>query len=128
VILPWTELALTGDSLATRATQDPLLTPGALEHARDLYIGQANARDPRASPLHGDLADLPPVLIHVGEDEILLDDARRYADLVAKSGSAAELHVWQGMMPVFPANLGLLHAAREALDYRRRLPSRKLTR
>jgi acetyl esterase/lipase len=67
-------------------------------------------------------------LIHVGEDEILLDDARRYADLVAKSGSAAELHVWQGTMPVFPANLGLLHAAREALDYRRRLPSRKLTR
>ena len=56
------------------------------------------------------------ILLHVGEDEILLDDARRYADLLAKSGSAAELHVWQGMVHVFPANLAVLHAAREALD------------
>jgi acetyl esterase/lipase len=46
--------------------------------------------------------DLPPVLLHVGEDEILRDDARRYADLVVKSGSPAELHVWQGMVHVFP--------------------------
>jgi acetyl esterase/lipase len=55
-------------------------------------------------------------MLHVGEDEILLDDARRYADLVAKSGSDAELHVWQGMVQVFPANLALLRAAVEALD------------
>jgi len=55
-------------------------------------------------------------VLAVGEDEILFDDARRYADLVAKSGSAAELHVWQGMVHVFPANVALLQAAREALD------------
>jgi acetyl esterase/lipase len=75
VISPWTDLALTGDSLTTRARQDPLQTPGALQHARDLCIVHANASDPRASPLHGDLADLPPVLLHVGEDEITPDPA-----------------------------------------------------
>jgi acetyl esterase/lipase len=71
---------------------------------------------PFPAPLYGDLASLPPALLHVGEDEILLDDAHRYADQLSKSGSAAELHVWQGMVHVFPANLAVLHAAREALD------------
>jgi acetyl esterase/lipase len=98
------------------AKHDPLLTREALESARHFYLGQMDAKDPRVSPLYGDLASLPPVLLHVGEDEILLDDARRYADLSAKSGSTAELHVWPGMVHVFPANLAVLHAAREALD------------
>jgi acetyl esterase/lipase len=102
VLSPWIDLALTGDSIETRAKHDPLLSRHAL--------------DPRASPLYGDVAGLPPVLLHVGEDEILLDDARRYTDLMAKSGAAAKLHVWQGMVHVFPANLALLRAAREALD------------
>jgi len=116
VMSPWTDLALTGESIESRAKHDPLLSRGALEIARQLYLGKEDAKDPRASPLYGDLAGLPPIQLHVGEDEILLDDARRYADLVAKSGSTAELHVWQGMAHVFPANLALLHAAREALD------------
>jgi acetyl esterase/lipase len=72
-------------------------------------------KDPRASPLYADLAGMPPIQFHVGEDEILLDDARRQADLLAKAGVAAELHVWQSMVHVFPASLALVHAAREAL-------------
>ena len=113
---PWTDLALTGDSIVARATHDPLLARESLEGARHFYVGPMDAKDPRVSPLYGELTSLPPVLLHVGEDEILLDDARRYADLLAKSASPAELHVWQGMVHVFPANLAVLHAAREALD------------
>jgi acetyl esterase/lipase len=113
---PWIDLALTGDSVETRAKHDPLLTRVALKGAGQMYLGQMNAKDPRASPLYGHLAGLPPVLLHVGEDEILLDDARRYAHLLAQSGVVAELHVWEGMVHVFPANLVLLRAAREALD------------
>jgi monoterpene epsilon-lactone hydrolase len=128
VMSPWTDLALTGDSLESRARHDPLLTRGALENASRLYLGQADAKDPRASPLYGEPVGLPPVLLHVGEDEILLDDARRYADLMAKSGSAAELHVWQGMTHVFPANLALLQAAREALDIAGEFLRRNLAR
>jgi epsilon-lactone hydrolase len=116
VMSPWIDLTLTSDSIEARAKHDPLLTRVALEAARQLYLGQVNATDPRISPMYGDLADLPTVLIHVGEDEILLDDARRYSDLLAKSGLGAELHVWEGMVHVFPANLVLLQAAREALD------------
>lgn len=113
---PWTDLALTGDSMTTRAGHDPLLTRDALDEARIAYLGARDPKAPAASPLYGDLAGLPPVMLHVGEDEILLADARRMADSIEAAGSTAELHVWQGMVHVFPANVALLKAAAEALD------------
>jgi acetyl esterase/lipase len=116
VMSPWTDLALTGDSMTTRAEHDPLLTRDTLEQARIAYLGATDPKNPEASPLYGDLTGLPPVMLHVGEDEILLADARRMADSIVTAGSAAELHVWQGMVHVFPANLALLKAAAEALD------------
>jgi len=116
VISPWTDLSLVGASMEEKSQLDPLLTRAALEGARRQYLGTIDARDPRASPLFGELKDFPPVMLHVGEDEILLDDARRYADLLTKAGGSVELHVWQGMVHVFPANLAVLHAADDALD------------
>lgn len=116
VMSPWTDLAVTGESSKKRAPHDPLLDRETLLRAAKLYLGRHEAEDPAASPLRGDLAGLPPVLLHVGEDEILLDDARRYADYLSQAGGSAELHVWQGMVHVFPANLAMLRAAREALD------------
>jgi acetyl esterase/lipase len=114
---PWTDLALTGESITTRAEHDPLLTAAALQAARERYlVGQHDPREPLASPLYGNLAGLPPTMLHVGEDEILLDDARRYAERLGAAGSAGELHIWKGMVHVFPANLALLRAAREATD------------
>jgi acetyl esterase/lipase len=113
---PWTDLALAGDSMRTRAGHDPLLTQAVLQQARTTYLGENDPGDPKASPLYGDLAGLPSVMLHVGEDEILLDDARRMADRIAAAGSPVDLHVWQGMVHVFPANLALLRAAAEALN------------
>ncbi|MGH6617850.1 alpha/beta hydrolase [Sphingomonas sp.] len=113
---PWTDLALTGDSVTTRAGHDPLLTHGALEQVRITYLGDTDPKDPQASPLYGDLTGLPPVMLHVGEDEILFADAQRMADRLETAGSVAELHIWQGMVHVFPANLALLRAAPEALE------------
>jgi acetyl esterase/lipase len=113
---PWTDLALTGQSLTTRASSDPVLTRSALDSARQSYLGQTDPKDQRASPLYGAVEGLPPVLLHVGEDEILLDDACRFAEHLKRAGTPYELHVWKGMVHVFPANLALLQAAREALD------------
>jgi len=56
------------------------------------------------------------VLLHVGEDEILLDDSLRYAERVNSAGGTASMNVWQGMVHVFPSNVELLQAAGEALD------------
>src|SRR5450432_2212014 len=128
VMSPWMDLALTGESIETRAKHDPLLTKDALERARQLYLGEVRAEEPRASPMYSDLSGLPPVLLHVGEDEILLDDARRCAHLLVERGAIAELHVWEGMVHVFPANLSLLKAAREALDIAGEFLRRQRTR
>ncbi len=95
------------DSLQTRAEADPLLTRAALASAALAYLGPHDPGDPLASPLFGDLADLPPVPLQVGEDEVPVDDSRRYEMLASTAGTRSQLHVWAGMPHGF-----LDHAAR----------------
>jgi monoterpene epsilon-lactone hydrolase len=116
VMSPWTDLALSGTSMETRAEADPLLNKESLASTARLYLGGHEPRDPLASPLYGDLAGLPPVRMHVGEDEILLDDSLRYGERIESQGGTVQIHTWQGMTLVFPSNVALLHAAKEALD------------
>ncbi len=115
VISPWTDLALTGESLTTHADNDPLLTRDMLDEAARLYLGAHDRHDPRASPLYGDFTGFPPILFHVGEDEVLLDDSRRVAERIEAAGGSVQLNVWQGITHVFASNL-MLQAAKEALD------------
>lgn len=115
VMSPWTDLALTGNSIETRAKADPMLTWDALEKAAEFYLGGHDRHDPRASPLYGDFTAVPPVLFHVGEDEILLDDSHRATERMDAAGGLAQLHIWEGMTHVFPSNFAL-QAAKEALD------------
>jgi monoterpene epsilon-lactone hydrolase len=116
VMSPWTDLALQGASITSRADTDPLLTEDALRAAAEQYLQGANARDPLASPLYGDLAGLSPVQINVGDAEVLLDDSRRYAERAAGAGTDVTLHVWEGMPHVFESNVGKLDASGSALD------------
>jgi len=116
VMSPWTDLTLSGASMETRAEADPLLTKDSLASTARLYLGGHDPRDPRASPLYGDLAGLPPVRIHVGEDEILLDDSLRCGERIESEGGIIQVHSWEGMTHVFPSSIALLHAAKEALD------------
>jgi monoterpene epsilon-lactone hydrolase len=111
----WADLALTGESMETRAESDPMLTRGALNQAAQLYLGDKDRHDAKASPLYGKLTGLPPVMLHVGEDEILLDDSRRCANRIEAAGGDAQLHIWEGMTHVFPSNVSL-QAAKDALD------------
>lgn len=114
---PWTDLALTGDTYQTRAEADLSFTKEMpLGVSARLYLAGHDARDPQASPLYGTLADLPPVQIQVGDDELLLDDSVRYAGGLQAAGGQAELHVWLGLGHVFPAAVGTLEAAGQALD------------
>jgi len=113
---PWTDLSLSGTSVETRAEADPFLTKAILAAKAHDYLGQQDARDPLASPLFGDRTDLPPVMLHVGEDEILLDDSRRYAERFAAKDEESQLHIWAGMPHVFASSIGTLAAAEMALD------------
>jgi epsilon-lactone hydrolase len=109
---PWTDLGLESPSMVTRDAADPLLDAASLGATAALYLGDRDRHDPRASPVHSDRSGLPPVLIHVGDDEVLRDDTVRYAEGVA----GIEAHVWDGMTHVFPSSLGLLEASEQALD------------
>jgi acetyl esterase/lipase len=115
VMSPWTDLALSGATLKTRAEADPLLTKAALESAAKQYVGTNDTRDPLVSPLYASHRGLPQIRIDVGDDEILLDDARRYAERVNAEGGACELHIWAGMPHVFASNIGVLAASDAAL-------------
>jgi monoterpene epsilon-lactone hydrolase len=112
---PWTDLMLTGSSWDQRAAADPIFVRDQMAEFAQLYLGDHDPSDPLASPLYGDLAGLPPIRIHVGEDEVLLDDARRYVAKAVAAGVDARVEVWQGMLHVFPASVGRLAAADAAL-------------
>ncbi len=102
-ISPWTDLALTGDSMRSKAAVDPILDAASLaRYARD-YAGDAPLTSPLISPLYADLAGLPPLLIQVGTDEILLDDATRLAECARQAGVPVTLETWAGLFHVFPA-------------------------
>jgi acetyl esterase/lipase len=101
LLSPWVDLAATGSSFRTLADADPYLVPHCLEEAARRYLGKVDARTPLASPLYGDLRGLPPALIQVGSDEILLDDAVRLAQRLHASGGRADLEIWQGMWHVW---------------------------
>jgi epsilon-lactone hydrolase len=113
---PWTDLALTGTSMRERADDDPILTPAMLATTGASYLQGHDPRDPHASPLYGELAGLPPIQLHVGTSEILLDDSRRYVERARREGVDATAHIWEGMPHVFPASVGTLDAAERALE------------
>jgi len=116
VVSPVTDLTLSGASYGTRAEVDPYFTREQVAELVRPYLGNADANDPLASPLQGRLSGLAPVRIHVGDDEVLLDDSRRYVERAVADGVDARLDVWTGMPHGFPASIGALKASAEALD------------
>ena len=113
---PVTDLTLSGASYETRADADPLFTrPQVAELVRS-YLGSADAKHPLASPLYGRFSGMPSIRIHVGDDEVLLDDSIRYVEHAVAAGVDAQVDVWMGMPHGFPGSIGRLKAAAQALD------------
>lgn len=100
-ISPWTDMTASGASFKERAAVDPLVTMEGLDRWRKCYIGDGDRRQPLSSPAHADLKGLPPLLIQVGGDEILLDDARMLADKARAVGIDTVLEVWPQMIHVW---------------------------
>jgi len=113
---PVTDLTLSGATYETRADADPYFTKRQVAELVHNYLGSADANDPLASPLQGRFSGLPPIRIHVGDDEVLLDDSRRYVERAVAGGVDARLDVWMGMPHGFVASIGTLKASALALD------------
>lgn len=112
----WTDLAATGKSLQTCADKDPWLRPDRVAITAERYHGNVDARDPRVSPLYADLHGLPPLLIQVGDHEILLSDSTRLAERAEDAGVDVTLEVWEGMWHVWHAMVKLVPESQQAID------------
>ena len=95
---PWTDLAATGESIVSNADRCAMFHGPDIGLSARYYLGEVDPRHPIASPLYADLKGLPPLLIHVGEDEVLRDDSKRLAERAREAGVRVELKVW----PVVP--------------------------
>ena len=115
-ISPWVDLTLSGDTVKTLADEDPMVTSALLETCTEAYVGEGDAKAPLASPLFADLTGLPPLLVHVGTAEILLDDARRLAERGKAAGVDVTLEEWESMIHVWHAFGAMLPEAGQAID------------
>ncbi len=105
---PVTDLTLSGQSWKTRAAADPYFIESQARELIRSYLGGADPTAPQASAL-------PPVLVHVSDDEVLLDVALRYAARAVEAGVDARVDIWQGMPHGFASGVGKLAAANQAL-------------
>jgi monoterpene epsilon-lactone hydrolase len=117
-ISPWVDLTCGGGSYRTKAGVDPIVGQAGVAEMAKAYLGNVSPRTPLASPLFADLDGLPPLLIHVGSDEVLLDDAVQLAARAKAAGVETTIEVWERMIHVWHWFLPMLdeaHAAVEAI-------------
>jgi acetyl esterase/lipase len=116
LLSPYVDSSLSGASIRTCKHRDPMLTVSMLKRGSDGYRGDLPADDPRISPLFADLHGLPPVLIQVGTEEILLDDALRLEDRFRAAGVAVDCQTYPGMWHDFQLFSRFIEEADVALD------------
>ena len=113
---PCVDMTISGESHRTRAKADPCTPEGMTQTYLGYYVGEGDPRHPYASPLFGDLSNLPPTIIQVGNDETLRDDSTRFAEKAKEAGVQVQIKVWKGMFHCFPLLAPMFPEATEALD------------
>jgi acetyl esterase/lipase len=116
LISPWLDLAQRGESMRTRARVDPLILEQDLHDCAHMYLGAVTPLDSRVDLLTADLRGLPPLLVQVGDDEILLSDALRIGERIRAAGGRVEVDVWPKLWHVFHQSAPELPEANEAIE------------
>jgi monoterpene epsilon-lactone hydrolase len=112
---PATDLTMSGESWKFNAKKELLVNRYIAEQMQALYLGSGNPRDPLASPLFADMHGLPPLLIQVGSDEVLLSDSTSFAEAARKAGVEVTLDVWPMMQHVWQFAASFMPEARQAI-------------
>jgi epsilon-lactone hydrolase len=116
LVSPWTDLTMSGATLASKDAVDPLIRKPYLQELAGAYLPAAvDRKDPRVSPLYADLRGFPPTLIQIGSDETLLDDSVRFAAAAGAADVAVTLEIWPHMIHAWPLWNAHLEDGRRAL-------------
>ena len=115
VISPWTDLLQSSETCTTKADADPIISREGLDGMASAYLNGADARDPLASPVHGNYAGVAPILIQVGADEVLLGDSVSLSLAAGAAGAAVRLEIWPEMIHVWHSFADRMAPAREAI-------------
>jgi acetyl esterase/lipase len=113
---PWTDLAASGDSLTVNNSSCAMFYGDDIGPTARIYLGTADPRHPLASPLYADLANLPPLLIHVGAKEVLLDDSRRLAEKAQAAGVSVDFKIWPAVPHAWQLAPSLIPEARQSVQ------------
>lgn len=116
LLSPFVDLSLSGTTIDSHAKRDDMLSLGFLAFGAKAYAGKNALSDPSCSPLFDDLSGLPPILIQVGTEEMLLDDARRLAEKAALAGVDTKLEVYEDAGHVFQFSAGQSLTADRAIQ------------
>jgi monoterpene epsilon-lactone hydrolase len=115
-ISPFADMEGTGESVVSKAAEDPSLNREGLTGMAGTYLNGGSPRSPLASPIYANLAGLPPLLIQVGSVEILLDDATRLAARAGAANVDVQLEIWAGMPHVWHGFASMLSEGRDAIE------------
>jgi len=113
---PWTDMTGESESLTTNSDSDSMFVGEDIERYASAYLGDQSRRDPVASPLFANLAGLPPLLIQVGREEVLLDDARNLHAKALAAGGWSELHIYDDVPHGWHYGAPFLPETRVALE------------
>ncbi len=116
VMSPWIDMEGSGESMVTKEELDPMIRKEWLLRCAADYLRDGDRRNPRASPLYADLPGLPPILIQVGENETLLDDAARLAERAKAAGIDVTLEVWDDMIHLWQLLAPMVPEGQQAID------------
>jgi len=111
---PWTDMSTSGESIDDNDRSDVWLSRAHCETWAGHYLGDVDPRDPRVSPVFANLEGLPPMLLLVGDQEVLFDDARQVHEKALAAGVTSTLHVGRRMQHDWPLTLPWLHESRDA--------------
>ena len=113
---PWVDLECTGESMSVNDHLDAFIKYEGLFARAQSYLGEADPKHPWASALYADLHGLPPLLIHVGSAETLLDDSTRLAILAKDSGVDVSFKIWDDMVHVWQLFASVLPEGQQSID------------
>ncbi len=116
LISPYCDQTRTSQTIVSHAERDPMVSSDLLNTVTACYAPNRDLQNPLISPIYGDLSGLPPLLVHVGAAEVLLDDALKLVRQIGLVNGSVEIKVWQDMIHCFHLFAPILSEGRVAIS------------